>query len=83
MKTIQLPYMGKPKETVVDATRTTVNKRIIPFSDLSRYEMEQVEQTLATPGPYEMWNRKVRHISELLDIDERDAERLMFQRIGQ
>ncbi len=78
---IKLPYMGKHKETHARIARA--NTLEIPFADLHEHEAAQVEDATRPSDPYEVLVRKVTHLAELLDITEQEAERVLFQRIGQ
>lgn len=78
---IKLPYMGKHKETHQRVARA--NTLEIPFTDLAEHEAAQVADATRPSDPYEVLVRKVTHLAELLDITEQEAERVLFQRIGQ
>ena len=78
---IQLPYQGPHKEVVQRIPRA--NTLEISFSDLRAYEREQVEDATRPSDPYEVLVRKVSHLAELLDTTEEEAERILFDRIGQ
>lgn len=78
---IKLPYMGKHKETHQRVARS--NTLEIPFTDLAEHEAAQIADATRPSDPYEVLVRKVTHLAELLDITEQEAERVLFQRIGQ
>ena len=81
MKTTQLPYLGPHVET----TKRVINKitRAIPFSELHDYEIEQVEARLgSSTDPFDVLANKVEHLSDILGCSEAEAERVLFERIG-
>lgn len=82
MKITQLPYLGEHK----DDTKRIINRitKTIPFSELHEYEMAQVdEQMNKLADPYKVLERKIEHLSSILGCSEADAERILFNRLGQ
>ncbi len=76
-----LPYMGKHKDIAVRSPRSNCIE--IPFADLHDYEQAQVEDSAKPSDPYEVLVRKVSHLAQLLNVSEQEAERILFDRIGQ
>ena len=77
----KLPYMGKTVE--IATPRVMQNDRIVNFSALREYELEQVmAQTNDMTDPYEVLTRKVTHLAALLRCSEEQAERIILDRIG-
>ena len=78
----QLPYLGEHKED----TKRIINRitKTIPFSELHEYEMNQVDEALNKhTDPYKVLERKIEHLSSVLGCSEADAERILFDRLGQ
>jgi hypothetical protein len=77
-----LPYQGPPVQAKPKHARLRSNTVEIPFASLHAHEEQQVAESLGSHDPYEILTRKVTHLATLLGVDEPEAERILFDRIG-
>lgn len=80
---IQLPYQGPHREATAKVKAQAYRSIEIPFADLRQHELNQVEDATRSADPYDVLVRKVTHLAQLLDITEQEAERVLFDRLGQ